>query len=171
LEVIGILLSMEVKMSLVNAVRKLDRDALVNLFDRYSLLLYDYAFRMCRDPKRADRIVGEAFAGLLNQLSGGKEKIRNPRSYLFKATYQLIVEGLDDFGPGRSSGHSPSPAEPGCWDDLTTDQRHIMILRFLEGLSRSEVASIMGKKGHQVKSIEYRAIDILLKGLKPHELM
>lgn len=157
-------------MPLRNAARTPDRDALVNLFDRYSHPIYDYAFRMCSDAKRADRIVGEAFAGLLKQLSGGKEAIRDLRFHLYQITYQLIAEEQSDRKLSGSQQNSFQEQQD-CWDELTLEQRHIVILRYLERLSRAETAAIMGKKAHQVRALEYRAIDILLKAVDQQQLI
>jgi RNA polymerase sigma-70 factor (ECF subfamily) len=161
---------MDVKMSLVNAARMLDRDALVNLFDLYSLPLYNYAFRMCSDAKRADRIVGDAFAGLLKRLSGEKEAIKDLRFYLYKVTYQLIMEEQSE-SELHGAQENSLQAQQDCWNELTVEQRHVVILRYLERLSRSQTAAIMGKKSYQVKTLEYRAIDILLKTMGAQEAM
>ena len=149
----------------------LDRDALVDIFDTYSRPLYDYAFRMCSDPRRADRIVGEVFSSLLSQLSRGKEPIHNLRSYLYQVTYQLIVDE-EQFAPGPNGHQAGLPAgQLDCWNELSTDQRHVVILRFLEGLSRNETAAVMGKKARQIKTLEYRAIDILIGTLDSGEMI
>ena len=41
---------------------------------------------------------------------------------------------------------------------LTKDQRHVIILRFLEGFSVRETASIIGKDAGNVKVIQNRAL-------------
>lgn len=48
---------------------------------------------------------------------------------------------------------------------LTADQRHVMILRFLEGFSVKETAMIMGKKVGNIKVIQNRAVVALRKVL------
>lgn len=50
-------------------------------------------------------------------------------------------------------------------NDLTDDQRHVIILRFLEGFSIKETALITGKKINNVKVIQNRAIAALRKAL------
>lgn len=50
-------------------------------------------------------------------------------------------------------------------NDLTDDQRHVIILRFLEGFSVKETAAITGKKMGTVTAIQYRAIAALRKAL------
>jgi RNA polymerase sigma-70 factor (ECF subfamily) len=49
--------------------------------------------------------------------------------------------------------------------ELTPDQRHVIILRFLEEFSLRETAAIIGKKVEHVKVIQGRAIARLRKFL------
>ena len=51
-------------------------------------------------------------------------------------------------------------------NDLTNDQRHVIILRFLEGFSLNESAEILGKKVGNIKVIQNRAIAALRKALE-----
>ena len=50
-------------------------------------------------------------------------------------------------------------------DDLTEDQRHVIILRFLEGFSLRETAEIIGKEVYNVKVIQNRGVAKLRKAL------
>jgi RNA polymerase sigma factor (sigma-70 family) len=51
-------------------------------------------------------------------------------------------------------------------NDLTRDQRHVVVLRFLEGFSLMETAAIIGKEVSHVKVIQNRAISTLRKVLE-----
>ncbi len=48
---------------------------------------------------------------------------------------------------------------------LTEDQRHVIILRFLEGFSLRETADIMGKEVYNVKVIQNCGVAKLRKAL------
>jgi len=50
-------------------------------------------------------------------------------------------------------------------NNLTEDQRHVIVLRFLEGFSVKETAVIVGKEISNVKVIQNRAIAALRKAL------
>ena len=50
-------------------------------------------------------------------------------------------------------------------EDLTEDQRHVIILRFLEGFSLQETAKIIGKPVYNFKVIQNRGIAKLRKAL------
>ncbi len=54
--------------------------------------------------------------------------------------------------------------------DLTDDQRHVIILRFLEGCSLLETAEIFGKEVNHIKVIQTRAIARLRYALESKEM-
>jgi RNA polymerase sigma-70 factor, ECF subfamily len=175
---------MEVDTTLLDAARKMDRDALVEIFDRYAPALYKYALRLCNDAVMADQIVGDVFAKLVDNLSAGKGPRTNLRSYLYEMTHHLILDKAEyshrsapievvDFK--HHDGYSTSGSvedrilfESLRWaiqNDLTDDQRHVVILRFLEDFSLKETAAILGKNVGNVKVIQYRALGILRRHL------
>jgi RNA polymerase sigma-70 factor (ECF subfamily) len=175
---------METDASLLNAARTMDEDALVRIFERYASALYKYAFRLCGDPIAADQIVGDVFVKLLEQLSAGNGPTANLRSYLYETTYHRIVDEA-------RYAQRRVPLEAVKWldqradspfvrledrimfeeilhaisQDLTDDQRHVIILRFMEEFSLRETAAIMGKTIDHIKVIQLRAIAALRKSL------
>src|ERR1044072_2311026 len=83
---------METDRTLLDAARKMDKEAMVKIFDLYSSALYKYALRLCSDPLMADHVVGDVFAKLLEQLAAGNGPTENLRSYLYETTYHRIVD-------------------------------------------------------------------------------
>ncbi|HEX2990644.1 MAG TPA: sigma-70 family RNA polymerase sigma factor [Anaerolineales bacterium] len=156
----------------------------MKIFDLYSTALYNYALRLCNDALIADYIVGDVFAKLLEQLSAGKGPSTNLRSYLYEMTYHLVVDEARYSNRGVSfevveyiqqDGYSNvislenrmlyDAILKAVQNDLTEDQRHVIILRFLEGFSLQETAKIIGKAVSNVKVIQNRAISALRKSL------
>src|SRR5512133_1436229 len=82
---------MKADTNLLDAARKMDAAALIEIFDQYATALYRYAFRLCTDALLADQVVGDVFAKLLDQLSSGNGPRDNLRSYLFTMTYHILV--------------------------------------------------------------------------------
>jgi RNA polymerase sigma-70 factor (ECF subfamily) len=168
---------METDLELLNAARQMNKDALVKVFDLYSSALYKYAVRICGDRVMADHIVGDVFAKLLDQLSMGRGPMTNLRSYLYETVYHRILD------EARYARHRV-PLEVTDWlrqdansaslrvedkllfqqilhilqNELTDDQRHVIILRFLEAFSIRETATILRKKEDHVRVIQGRAI-------------
>ena len=174
----------EVDRSLVDAARRMDGDALVEIFDLFAPALYRYAFRLCRDALMADHIVGDVFAKLMEHLSAGKGPSTNLRSYLYEIAYHLVLDEAE-------YSHRAAPIEvvdfiqydayptyvrvenrilfesvlQAMQNRLTDYQRHVLILRLLEGFSVKETAAIVGKKAGAVKVAQTRALAILREAL------
>jgi len=176
--------------SLLKAAQKLDEEALTAIFDSFAPAIYKYALRLCHDPIEADNIVGDVFSQLLEQFAGGKGPRTNLRSYLYQTAYHLVVDH------SRENKHT-APLEvainvqerersvptatqieervlmealvTAMNSELTDDQRHVIILRFLEDFSLKETAQIIGKEVNNVKVIQNRGITKLRKALE-HQL-
>lgn len=162
----------------------MNQDALIRIFDLYSSALYNYTLRLCNDSLEADQIVGDVFAKFLEQLSAGNGPSTNLRSYLYETAYHLVIDRsryscreapLEVIDFVRQDGSSTltrledrmlfetvSQAIKKC---LTDDQRHVIILRFLEGFSLRETAGIIGKEVYNVKVIQNRGVAKLRKAL------
>ena len=168
---------METDRELLNAARRMDKEALVKIFDLYSRALYKYALRLCGDPMLADQIVGDVFAKLLDQLSSGNGPTAHLRSYLYETTYHRIVDEVrysrsrvsievTDWLPQSSDSTFLRIEDQILFEqivhiirkELTHDQRHVIILRFLEEFSLRETAMILGKNVSHVKVIQGRAL-------------
>jgi len=178
---------MEDSSALLEAAKRLDKKALEQIFDIFSDAIYNYALRLCQDPVQADQIVGDTFSKFLEQLAAGKGPRKNLRSYLYQTAYHLFIdqfrdhqrmapiEIVDFIASGDMDSIQTIVENRALMDavmlainnDLTNDQRHVIILRFLEGLSLKETAEIVGKNVDSVKVLQSRGIaklrDLLLK--------
>lgn len=175
----------EPDVNLLDAARQMNQEALIKIFDLYSSALYNYALRICNDPLEADNIVGDVFAKLLEQLSAGHGPSTNLRSYLYETTYHLIIDKarysrreapLETAEFLRRDGHSSLTRLEDqilfesviriIKNQLSEDQRHVIVLRFLEGFSLRETADIIGKEVYNVKVIQNRGVAKLRKALE-----
>lgn len=178
---------MEVNVILLESVKSMDREALAQAFERYAPALYNYALRFSRDPMTADHIVGDVFAKLLDRLACGSGPRTNLRSYLFEIAYHLIIDDVRYIGRRAPIeivdrfhfDEQTAQALPekrmlykrvmqAIYKDLNVAQRHVIVLRFLEGFSLRETAEILGKSVSLVKVTQTRAIRVLRKSLIEH---
>lgn len=176
---------METDSTLLNAARTMNREALIEIFDLYSSALFKYALRLCNDPVLADHIVGDVFVKLLEQLAAGSGPTSHLRSYLYEMTYHRIIDEARYSKrriPLEVAASLPQETEAvflrveeqlsvkqimqAVQNDLTEDQRHVIVLRFLEQFSLRETAAIMGKTVDHVKVIQNRAIAALRRSLE-----
>lgn len=176
--------SREDEMALLESARTMDQDALVEIFDQYSSALYGYAFRLCNDALMADYVVGDVFAKLLEQFSMGRGPSVNLRSYLYEMAYHVIIDQARDSSREAPLEIAEMLHQDGysvfvnledqilletimrvIMSDLTEIQRHVIVLRFLEGFSLRETAAIIKKEVNYVKVIQNRAIATLRRVL------
>ncbi len=169
--------------ALLKAAQKLDEEALTAIFDQFAPAIYKYTLRLCHDPITADNIVGDVFAQLLEQFGMGRGPRTNLRSYLYQTAYHLVVDGsrerqhnapLEVAMSSHEGGTTQSQIEERVMmealisamnTELTDDQRHVIILRFLEDFSLKETAEIMGKEINNIKVIQNRGIARLRKAM------
>jgi RNA polymerase sigma-70 factor (ECF subfamily) len=170
---------------LLKSARKLDQGALVTIFDTYAPAVYRYSFRLCLDAVEADNIVGDVFTRFLEVLATNQGPVTNLRSYIFQITYRTIC--------GRTGNSQQRVREAACSkaefklastadhsdnedrllrrmiaflnSDLSENQRHVLLLRYLEEFSLSETAFIVGKSVSTVKVIQSRGIAKLRSSL------
>jgi RNA polymerase sigma-70 factor, ECF subfamily len=182
-------MAMENESVLLEAARRMDQAALGQIFDHYASPLFNYAWRLCGDPLRADHIVGDVFVKLLDQLAAGKGPTSNLRAYLFEVAYHRVIDesrsarravpiDVADWLAPRSESPILRLEDQLLFEqmmgvihaELSDDQRHVLILRFLEDFSIRETAAIMGKTEINVKVIQNRAIAALRKALDRREM-
>ena len=163
--------------ALLKAAKRFDQDSLEKIFDQYAPVLYNYVLRLCQDPIQADQIVGDVFAKLLDQLAAGKGPRKNLRSYLYQIAYNLFIDQsrysqriapieivyfiATDTGSVQTEIENRALLDTAMLainNNLTEDQRHVIILRFLEGLNLKETAKIVGKNTDSVKVLQSRGI-------------
>jgi RNA polymerase sigma-70 factor, ECF subfamily len=175
---------MDANLSLLASARKMDANALTEIFDFYAPGIYKYVFRLSNNAVMADQIVGDVFSKLLELFSAGTGPRTNLRSYLFEMAYHIFVDEarysyrrmpIETLDSTYTGGFSTDVCAEdrmmykivlqAILNDLTEDQRHVVVLRFLEGFSLKETALIIGKKVGNVKVIQNRAIAALRTAL------
>ena len=163
---------------LLRRAKKFDQHALSEIYDSYSTGLYGYALRLIGDPNLAEDCVAETFTRFLNALRGGK----GPRDYLKAYLYRIAHNWITDFYR-RPPESLPLEEEFNIPDEmrleelvanriqqdqlrealfhLTPDQRQVIMLVFIEGWRKAEVAVALGKPVGAIKSLQHRALKSL----------
>jgi len=165
--------------TLLKAAKNMDRKALAALFDMYATAIFGYSMRVCHDPIESDRLVGDVFAQFLEKLAAGRGPVISLRSYLYQIAFRLIVDRPRHnhrmMPPKRVTAPQAVSANPTTQSaaedrrltemlisslniELSELQRHVIILRFLEGFSLGETAAIVGRKVNNVKVIQNRGM-------------
>ena len=164
---------------LLRRARKFDQQALAEIYDSYSTGLYGYALRLIGDPNLAEDCVAETFTRFLNALRDGK----GPREYLKAYLYRIAHNWITDYYRRHPPESLPLEEEFNIPDEmrleelvanriqqdqlrealfhLTPDQRQVIVLVFIEGWRKAEVAAVLGKPVGAIKSLQHRALKSL----------
>jgi RNA polymerase sigma-70 factor (ECF subfamily) len=163
---------------LLQLASKLDVDALAEIYDRYSPVLYSYAMRLLNDPALAEDCVAETFARFLKSLQNGKGPRDYLRAYLYRITHNWIVD-LYRNNEQTTELHETLQDEEVTEEEvtnrvrkeqireaihnLTPDQQKVITLKYLEDWSNQDIAKLLQKPVGAVKAIQHRALVNLQK--------
>ncbi len=158
--------------ALVPALRARDQAAFRALYDQLADKLGGFAFGMLRDRSAAEDAVQQAFLELVKAAPSLRGDGRSVRSWLYRSVRftcldeirrrarhpETLVEEL----PEISESNDPldamfDPDLENALASLTPEQRDVMILRHVGGLSGAEIARAMGRNRAAVYALGTRA--------------
>ena len=141
--------------ALPDGVRRLAPDAFRTLYESLADGLNSFAFSMLRDRASAEDAVQQAFLELVKAAPGIKGDVRSLRSWLFRSVRFRCLDEIRRRERRREVLHGevpdilPSAPPQGAGDleaalsELTDQQRAVLFLRHVMGMSGHEVASIL----------------------------
>lgn len=162
--------------SAIEAVGKSDAAGFEWLFEAYGRRVHGYVrSRGCPEP---DDLTSEVFAAAFRSIGGFAGAEDNFVAWLFQIARNKVIDRA------RYAGRRPqlSSAEDGpeqvarvdvesaalgdvenAWlwevlEELTDEQREVLILRFVADLSIERTAEVLGKQPNAVKALQHRAI-------------
>lgn len=160
--------------------RAFDRGALTAIYDDYHPPLYRYIYRQVSEVETARDLTAEVFRRFLQALQAGNGPESNERAWLYRTAHNVVIDHyrrrqhrqhlpLEEPLPAPGQNDPALLAERGlavgqvrrALNELTPDQRQVIILKFLEELSNEETAAILNKPVGAVKSLQHRALAAL----------
>jgi len=168
---------------LLKSARAFDQHTLIEIYDQYSPKLYRYAIRLLGDDTQAEDCVAETFSRFLNALQQGGGPKEHLQAYLYRIAHNWITDQYRRQAPVPLEQDEPvestSQLDPQMIADeiflqervrealkeITPEQRQVVILKFVEGWSNSEVAKSIGKPVGAIKSLQHRALAALRRQL------
>ncbi|MBN1991063.1 MAG: sigma-70 family RNA polymerase sigma factor [Anaerolineae bacterium] len=167
--------------------RAFDRAALAAIYDDYHQPIYRYIYRQVSEVETARDLTAEVFHRLLHAIQHGNGPEQNLRAWLYRAAHNSVIDhyrrqkhrrhlplkeelvDVNDDPAKIAEGYLSAQAVRAALQQLTLDQRQVLILKFLEGLSNQETAEVLGKPVGAVKSLQHRALAALQRRLVPAE--
>ena len=164
--------------------RALDPSVLGAVFDTYYPPVYRYIYHQVRHQMTAEDLAGEVFTRLIEQLAQGRGPDRHLRAWLYRVAHNLAVDHmrgqsygqavpLEEWTAGGSQNVAADAERAIVWqqacralDELTPEQRAVIILKYLEGWSNQEVARVLETTIGAVKALQHRGLAAMRRQLE-----
>jgi RNA polymerase sigma-70 factor (ECF subfamily) len=170
--------------ALVELARGGDAEAFGMLFDHYHGSVYRFLFHRTRSTTLAEDLTSETFFRALRSMSSFRWQGKDFGAWLMTIARNLC---MDHFKAGRTRLEMTTE-DMGLHDDSTTEgpedavltsltnevllealtelpaeQRDCLVMRFLQGMSISETAAVLGRSDGAVKQLQLRGVRNLAK--------
>lgn len=168
---------------LIKHVKNGNNGAFAEIYDKYVDQIYKYIYFKVGSREDCEDITEQVFLNAFEKIN--QFKFNGPPfiAWLYKIAQNLVVDHyrkknkviefpLEKIVLPTSSKDNP---ENIYWGNLTMEglyqalsnirdeQREVIILRFIEGLSTAEVAEVMSKSSGAIRALQYRALKSLNK--------
>ena len=161
---------------LIDAAKNHDTDALGALCEHYYPKVYQFMLNRTRRTEDAEDLASEVCVRVVESLDKQNGSFR---AWVFRIARNLVTDtyrraavrkevALSDeliethAEPADSQGLSVLPHQLNhAMEGLTQDQREVVHLRFVEGLSAAEVGEIQGRSAGAVRGMQFRALETL----------
>lgn len=180
-----------VRTLVARAIRR-DREAFAALYELYFERIYRYARLKVGDQAEAEDITAAVFLNAWRAVDRFSPQGENAfLAWLFRLTHNALIDRYRrqrNVGSLDAVDESALPLEAHFnpeamleWQvtvdelqhalqALTEEQREVVLLRFVEGLSAREVGEIMGKQEGTVRGMQFRAIEALRRVLSQQKV-
>ena len=162
-------------------------DALSELYDRYEAKIYAYIYKRTGEPALAEDLTAQVFLKMLEAIRKKNAWHSSFSGWLYRIAHNIVIDyyrrrdrhtqvSIDDAPTLTATKHNPVQSAELSMDveqlraaigRLTSEQAEVVSLRFLEGYSINEVATMMDKTEGAVKALQYRAVSALRDLLRP----
>jgi RNA polymerase sigma-70 factor (ECF subfamily) len=162
-----------------------DREAFGALYERYVFRVFRHVYYLTSDPHTAEDLTAQTFLNALEAIPRYEMRGVPFLAWLLRIAYNLTVnhrkvrkngtaplpEGLEIEGTTYSPEASCEAKADGerVWEGvrhLRGDQRQVIVMRFIDGLSYPDIARVLGKSIGAVRVIQYRALCSLRRKLE-----
>ena len=162
-----------------------DREAFGALYERYVFRVFRHVYYLTSDPHTAEDLTAQTFLNALEAIPRYEMRGVPFLAWLLRIAYNLTVnhrkvrkngttplpEGLEIEGTIYSPEASCEAKADGerVWEGvrrLRGDQRQVIVMRFIDGLSYPDIARVLGKSIGAVRVIQYRALCALRRKLE-----
>lgn len=166
-----------------------DRDAFGRLYEEHSIRVFRHAYFLTGDVCLAEDLTAQTFLKALEAIGRYEDRGVPFIAWLLRITVNLAInhkkalkngihaqlpdqlEDNDAFASPETSCTMKSEGER-VWGkvmELPTEQRQVIVMRFMEDLPYSDVAATLGKSIGAVRVIQFRALNNLRNIMRKDE--
>lgn len=167
----------------LDGLRNLDSQTIGAIYDKYFPEVYRYVRYRLSDEHVAEDIASDVFVRLLEASQNGRGPQSNLKAWLFstaahivtdhlRRAYRRPVESLPEnlmdpaFAPGDEFDRREQTRQfQQAYAQLTSEQQNVLALRFGQGYSLEETASVLKKNVNAVKALQFRALAALQRNI------
>lgn len=166
-----------------------DTDAFSGLYERYVTRIYNYIFYRTGNPAEAEDLTSRVFHRALHHIQHYDNRGIPFSAWLYRIAHNLVANWhrdnsrrkevpLDDYTqhPHRAQMPEASVVDTQEMEDLLKvirrmppERQQLLILKFVEGMSNQEVATIMMRSEGAIKSLYHRTLIALRDELAKQE--
>ena len=161
-----------------------DAAAFGELYERYMEQIFRYLYYQTADQHEAEDLTETVFLKAWQALPRSRKPIVNLRAWLYRLAHNLVIDrrrtrkqvaAIDDHPHLTDPAVSPeqalqskeaSQALADRLSQLKPQSRQVLICRFVNDLSHSETAEIMGLKENHVRVLQFRALQEMRRRLE-----
>jgi len=167
---------------LVNRAKENDLQALSQLYELFFNRVYRYIFVRVQNKEEAEDLTSQVFLKMVENIGKFSWQGFSFSAWLFKIAHNLVVDWYRS-KPAKEAEKQAEPAPKSDPEDLvllnekismalkslrnlSEQQREVLILRLLGGLSCQQTAQVLGLSEGNVRLIQHRALTKLREELK-----
>jgi RNA polymerase sigma-70 factor, ECF subfamily len=146
-----------------------DNDAISFLYLRYKDNVYGYVLSILRDAHEAEDVTQTVFIKLMSVIHKYEPRQVPFTAWILKVARNVAVDSLrqrrpvpceeviESWRPANDFSHERRSGLKQALATLTEDQRDVVVLRHLVGLSPGEIAHRMGRTESSIHGLHHRA--------------
>jgi RNA polymerase sigma-70 factor (ECF subfamily) len=162
-----------------------DRAAFDVLYRRYLSRVYGYAFYQLGNHHDAEDVTERVFLSALRGIDRYRDRGSTFRGWLFRIAHNAVANAHRSRGRRRTERLPDDPAwvapnaDPAglithadelhavlrAVAQLPADRRHVILLRFVDGLSAAEIGGVLGRSPGAVRVVQHGALADLARRL------
>jgi RNA polymerase sigma-70 factor, ECF subfamily len=166
---------------LLAAAMQYNEAALGEVYDRYEAKIYSYVYRRTGDQSLAEDLTAQVFLKMLESIRDRKAWHSSFSGWLYRIAHNLVIDHYRRRDRQGAVDIEEAPAMASDLEDpvataemninaerlraairrLTDEQAEVVSLRFLEGYSIAEVATLTNRTEGAIKALQYRAVATL----------